>query len=58
MKADLGIPGKLSSIASTRPVTNAEIPALVEVAINDTCHRTNPRKCAREDFARIFAEAI
>jgi len=58
MKADLGIPATLSSLASKRPVTNADIPALVEVAINDTCHRTNPRPCVREDFERIFAEAI
>jgi len=58
MKADLGIPGKLSALSGKRPVTSADIPALVDVAINDTCHRTNPRPCARADFERIFAEAI
>ena len=58
MKADLGIPATLSSLAGKRPVTSADIPALVEVAIHDTCHRTNPRPCVREDFERIFAEAI
>ena len=31
---------------------------LVEIAVNDTCHLTNPRKCTRGDFERIFAEAI
>jgi len=58
MKADLGIPATLIALASKRPVTRADIPALVAVAINDTCHQTNPRKCTREDFERIFADAI
>ncbi len=58
MKADLGIPATLSAMTAKRPVTRADIPALVDVAINDTCHKTNPRKCAREDFERMFADAI
>ncbi|NDP41677.1 MAG: iron-containing alcohol dehydrogenase [Aromatoleum sp.] len=58
MKADLGIPATLGAMKSARPVTTADIPALVDVAINDTCHQTNPRKCTREDFERIFAAAI
>ncbi len=58
MKADLGIPATLGAMKSARPVTTADIPALVEVAIKDTCHQTNPRKCTREDFERIFAAAI
>jgi alcohol dehydrogenase class IV len=58
MKKDLGIPATLGALLSARAVTAADIPALVEVAIHDTCHLTNPRKCTREDFARIFAAAI
>ena len=58
MKADLGIPATLRALQSRRPVTRADIPALVDVAIKDTCHLTNPRKCTREDFERIFADAI
>jgi alcohol dehydrogenase class IV len=58
MKSNLGIPATLGSMTSTRPVTSADIPALVEVAINDTCHQTNPRKCSRQDFETIFARAI
>jgi alcohol dehydrogenase class IV len=57
-KADLGIPATLSALTAKRPVTRADIPALVEVAIHDTCHKTNPRPCAREDFERMFADAI
>jgi alcohol dehydrogenase class IV len=58
MKAGLGIPATLSALASKRVVTGADVPALVEIAIHDTCHKTNPRPCTREDFERIFAAAI
>ncbi|HVN34453.1 MAG TPA: iron-containing alcohol dehydrogenase [Casimicrobiaceae bacterium] len=58
LKADLRIPAKLGAMTAKRAVTASDIPALVEVAVNDTCHLTNPRKCARADFERIFAEAI
>jgi alcohol dehydrogenase class IV len=58
LKRDLGIPASLGAYAAERAVTRADIPALVEVAVNDTCHQTNPRPCTREDFERIFAAAI
>jgi alcohol dehydrogenase class IV len=58
IKRDLDIPARLSGIATGRAITAADIPALVEVAINDICHRTNPRPCTREDFAALFAAAI
>ena len=58
MKAELGIPATLGAHVSKRPVTQADIPALVDVAIHDTCHLTNPRKCTRDDFVQMFAAAI
>ena len=58
MKAELGIPATLGAFESPRPVTRADIPALVDVAIHDSCHQTNPRPCTRADFEHIFAEAI
>ena len=58
MKADLGIPATLGANASARPVTKADIPALTDIAIKDTCHLTNPRKCTREDFEHLFAAAM
>jgi alcohol dehydrogenase class IV len=58
LKRDVGIPATLGAYAAKRPVRAADIPALVEVAINDTCHQTNPRPCTREDFERIFSAAI
>ena len=58
MKAELGIPATLGAHVSKRPVTQADIPALVDVAIHDTCHLTNPRKCTRDDFVQMFTAAI
>jgi alcohol dehydrogenase class IV len=58
LKSDLAIPATLGAYVAARPVTRADIPALVEVAINDTCHQNNPRACTREDFERLFAAAI
>jgi alcohol dehydrogenase class IV len=58
LKRELAIPATLGAYAAKRPVTRADIPALVDVAIVDTCHQTNPRPCTREDFERIFAEAM
>lgn len=58
LKADLGIPAKLSGYAAARRVTAADIPKLVEIAVADTCHQTNPRACSADDFRRIFADAM
>ncbi len=58
LKADLGIPAKLSDYNAARRVTPADIPALAAIAIADTCHQTNPRPCTAEDFRRLFAEAM
>jgi len=58
LKRELAIPATLSAHAAKRTVTSADIPALVEVAIADTCHQTNPRPCTRADFERIFSEAM
>ncbi len=51
-------PRRSARYRAARPVTAADIPALTDVAIKDTCHLTNPRKCTREDFAGIFAQAM
>jgi alcohol dehydrogenase class IV len=58
LKADIGIPARLSDYCSTRPVVKADIAALVDIAIDDTCHKTNPRPVSRDDFRRIFAGAM
>ena len=58
LKRDLAIPQTLAVYPAKRAVTRADIPALVDVAINDICHQTNPRPCTRADFERLFAAAI
>ena len=53
LKAEVGIPARLSAAG----VTADRIPALVEIALADGCHRTNPRPCARSDFEELFRAA-
>ena len=58
LKSKLGIPAKLSAYAAARRVTHDDIAKLVEIAVADTCHQTNPRPCTADDFRRIFAAAM
>jgi alcohol dehydrogenase class IV len=58
LKAELGIPSRLSDYHAARCVTIDDIPKLTEIAVADTCHQTNPRPCTADDFRRIFAEAM
>jgi alcohol dehydrogenase class IV len=54
LKARIGIPARLAE----KGVSAAHIPRLVEIAMNDTCHQTNPRPCTAADFERIFSQAL
>ena len=54
LKREVGIPATLGAIK----VTRAHLPRLLDVAVDDICHRTNPRPCTRADFERIFSEAM
>ena len=54
LKARIGIPAKLGG----KGVTAAHIPKLVEVAVKDTCHQTNPRPVSAADFERLFQAAL
>jgi alcohol dehydrogenase class IV len=54
LKARIHIPARLGE----KGVTEQHIPKLVEIAVADTCHQTNPRPCARGDFERIFRQAL
>jgi len=58
LKADIGIPAKLSDYCAPRPVVKADIGALTDIAVADVCHQTNPRPVTRADFERIFAAAL
>ncbi len=54
LKARIGIRGKLSA----HGVNEEQIPRLVEIAVADICHRTNPRPCTAADFQALFEEAM
>ena len=58
LKRRIGIPAKLSGVSSARPVTRADIPALVGIAVADICHQTNPRPCSAADFSTLFEAAL
>jgi alcohol dehydrogenase class IV len=54
LKQDIGITGTLSS----HGVKQEQIPRLVEIAVQDICHQTNPRPVTAADFERLFAAAM
>ncbi len=54
LKSRIGIPARLGG----KGVTTGHIPRLVEIAVNDTCHQTNPKPCSAADFERIFTRAL
>jgi alcohol dehydrogenase class IV len=54
LKVRVGITGKLSA----HGVREGHIPRLVEIALADMCHRTNPRPCTAADFKRLFEKAL
>ena len=54
LKQQVGIPAKLGGVK----VSKAHLPRLLDVAVDDICHQTNPRPCTRADFERLFTEAM
>ncbi len=53
LKHRIGIPPGLASAG----VMREQFPRLVEIAMADICHQTNPRPCEAADFERFFTEA-
>ena len=53
LKSRIGIPATLAG-----KVARDQLPKLVEIAVADTCHQTNPRPVSKGDFERIFAGAM
>jgi alcohol dehydrogenase class IV len=54
LKTDIGIPANLNSLG----VKPGQVPRLVEIALADVCHQTNPRPCTKQDFEQLFAAAL
>ena len=54
LRADCGLPRKLGQAGVKREM----LPRIVEKALLDACHQSNPRTCTKEDFAQILEEAF
>ncbi len=54
LKNEIGIPAQLGGLG----VTQDQVPRLVEIALADICHLTNPRPCTRADFEHLFRAAL
>ncbi|GAC1555568.1 MAG: iron-containing alcohol dehydrogenase [Myxococcales bacterium] len=54
LRVACGLPRKLSQAGVKREM----IPQLVEKAVADACHQSNPRPCAADDFERLIGEAF
>jgi hypothetical protein len=54
LKQTIGIAPNLSAVGVTRD----HLPRLVDLAVKDICHHTNPRKVGAADFERFFAAAM
>lgn len=54
LKAKVGIPRSLIEAG----VRMDQLERLATLSIEDSCHQSNPRQCTREDFVKIFHEAL
>jgi alcohol dehydrogenase class IV len=54
LKQTIGIAPSLSAVG----VKREQIGRLVDLAVKDICHQTNPRKVEAADFERFFGAAL
>jgi alcohol dehydrogenase class IV len=54
LKQTIGIAPSLSAVG----VKREQIGRLVDLAVKDICHQTNPRKVEAADFERFFSAAL
>lgn len=54
LKQRIGITGTLA----THGVKAEHVARLVDIAVKDICHQTNPRPCTAADFERLFKAAM
>jgi alcohol dehydrogenase class IV len=54
LKRRIGIPAGLGA----KGVAREHVARLVDIAVADTCHQTNPRPCTRADFEAMFSRAL
>ncbi len=53
LKQEIGITPSLAAAG----VKREQFPRLVDLAVKDVCHQTNPRPCTAADFERFFEQA-
>jgi alcohol dehydrogenase class IV len=54
LRQQIGLPSGLASAG----VTDAQLPKLADLAVEDACHRENPRPCTREDFLELYRASM
>lgn len=54
LRARVKLPGGLGA----EGITKGDIPKLSAKAIEDACHRSNPRPCTEDDLARLYEASI
>lgn len=54
LRARVGLPSGLAA----EGVTKADVPKLADKAMEDACHRSNPRPCSRDDLARLYEASM
>jgi 4-hydroxybutyrate dehydrogenase len=54
LRARVGLPDGLAK----EGITATDIPRLADKAIEDACHRSNPRPCTRADLARLYEASL
>jgi alcohol dehydrogenase class IV len=50
LREKIGLPNGLGA----EGVTKADIPKLADKAMDDACHRSNPRPCTRDDMVKLY----
>lgn len=50
LREKIGLPNGLAA----EGVTKADIPKLADKAMEDACHRSNPRACTRDDMVKLY----
>ena len=54
LRARIGLPNGLAA----EGITKADIPKLSAKAIEDACHRGNPRPCTQDDLAKLYEASL
>jgi alcohol dehydrogenase class IV len=49
---------KLPNGLAAEGVTKADIPKLADKAMEDACHRSNPRPCTRDDMVKLYEQSL